>query len=54
MLTGIASPDLSSIERGARPAFPKWRRLIAEAFGMPEEALFVPATEPEGQVAEAR
>jgi len=40
VLTGIASPDLSAIERLARPAFPGWRRRIAEAFGMPEDVLF--------------
>jgi transcriptional regulator with XRE-family HTH domain len=39
-LTGIAPSDLSLIERGLRPAFPGWRRRIAEAFGVPPEQLF--------------
>lgn len=42
-LTGIASPDLSAVERGAKPAYPGWRRKLAEAFGMAEEDLFAPA-----------
>ena len=39
-LTGISSPDLSAIERGAKPAFPGWRRKLAEAFKLPEDQLF--------------
>jgi transcriptional regulator with XRE-family HTH domain len=39
-LTGIASPDLSAIERRVRPAFPSWRRRLAVAFKLPEEVLF--------------
>jgi transcriptional regulator with XRE-family HTH domain len=39
-LTGIASPDLSAIERGRRPVFAGWRRRLAEVFGVPEVALF--------------
>jgi transcriptional regulator with XRE-family HTH domain len=39
-MTGIATTDLSLLERGLRPAFPGWRRRIAEALGMPEEYLF--------------
>lgn len=44
-LTGIASPDLSAIERGARPAFPGWRRRLALVFGIPEVELFAPGEE---------
>jgi transcriptional regulator with XRE-family HTH domain len=43
-LTGIAPSDLSLIERGLQPAFPGWQRRIAEAFGVPAEELFPPAT----------
>lgn len=39
-LTGIAPSDLSLLERGLRPAFPGWRRRIAQAFDLPETALF--------------
>lgn len=39
-LTGIASPDLSAIECGRRPAFPSWRRRLAQVFGLSEAALF--------------
>jgi len=30
-LTGISPADISAIELGVRPAFPGWRRRIAEA-----------------------
>jgi hypothetical protein len=40
MLTGIASPDISAIERGARYAHPGWRRRLAAAFKVPEAELF--------------
>jgi hypothetical protein len=43
MLTGVAPSDLSLMERGMKPAFPSWRRRVAEAFDMPEAALFAPA-----------
>jgi transcriptional regulator with XRE-family HTH domain len=39
-LTSIATSDLSSLERGLRPAYPGWRRRIARAFRLPEEELF--------------
>jgi transcriptional regulator with XRE-family HTH domain len=47
MLTGIAGPDLSAIERGLRYAHPGWRRRLATAFKIPEAELFaeVPAEE---------
>ena len=45
-LTGIASPDLSAIERGARTAYPGWRRRLATVFGLPEEHLFTPVEKP--------
>jgi len=39
-LTGIASPDLSAIERGVKPAYPAWRQKLAKVFGLPEAQLF--------------
>jgi hypothetical protein len=39
-LTGIATGDLSAVERRLRPAFPGWRRRLSEAFGLPEAELF--------------
>ncbi len=42
MLTGIASPDVSAIERGMRYPHPGWRRRLAAAFKVPEEQLFAP------------
>jgi transcriptional regulator with XRE-family HTH domain len=51
-LTGIAASDLSQIERGARPAFPGWRRRLAHAFGMPEEALFAAAEDEKQRLGE--
>ena len=44
-LTGIASADVSAIERGVRPAFPGWRRRLAEAFEVSEDRLFGPDAE---------
>jgi transcriptional regulator with XRE-family HTH domain len=38
--TGIASGDLSLIERGLKPAYPGWQRRIAKAFRMPASELF--------------
>jgi transcriptional regulator with XRE-family HTH domain len=40
--TGIATSDLSQLERGLRPAFPGWQRRIARALDMPVEKLFPP------------
>jgi transcriptional regulator with XRE-family HTH domain len=40
MQTGIASADLSALERGLRPAHPGWRRRLAKAFKLPEAELF--------------
>jgi transcriptional regulator with XRE-family HTH domain len=39
-LTGISTCDVSLIERGLRPAYPGWRRRLAEAYGLPEAELF--------------
>ena len=39
-LSGIASPDLSAIEREVKPPYPGWRRRLSRVFGMPEEELF--------------
>ena len=44
-LTGIASPDLSAIERGAKPVYPGWRKRLASVFGMTESELFSPSTD---------
>ena len=41
-LTGIASSDLSMVERGLRPAFPGWQRRLARAFHLPTGVLFEP------------
>ncbi len=38
--THIESTNVSKIERGILPAYPGWRRRLAEAFGLPEENLF--------------
>lgn len=40
--TGIASTDISRLERGIVPAWPGWRRRISEAFQLPEIELFAP------------
>jgi len=46
-LTGIAGSDLSAVERGVRPAYPGWRRRLADAFERPEEQLFSTVDEEE-------
>jgi len=38
--TGIATADLSAVERGMKPPFPSWRRRIARALELTEEELF--------------
>ena len=38
--TGIAAPDISSIERGRRYAWPGWRQRIARALGVSVSELF--------------
>jgi transcriptional regulator with XRE-family HTH domain len=50
-LTGIATTDLSLLERGLRPPFPGWRRRIAEALGMREEDLFRSTEDPPNNAA---
>ena len=45
VLSGIATADLSLVERGLRPAHPGWRRRLAVAFRLPETVLF-PAEAP--------
>jgi len=40
MLTGIASPDISAMERGTRYPHPGWRRRLAAAFKVAESELF--------------
>ncbi len=42
-LTGIASPDLSALERGVSHAWPGWRSRLSDVFGIPEDELFSPA-----------
>ncbi len=39
-LTGIATADISFLERGMRPAWPGWQQRLAHAFGMRPEELF--------------
>jgi transcriptional regulator with XRE-family HTH domain len=39
MITGIAAPDLSNLERGLRPLYPGWRRRIARALKIKVENL---------------
>ncbi len=41
-LTGIASPDISAIERGRRHVWPGWRSRLSAVFGIPEDELFSP------------
>ncbi len=50
-LTGIASPDLSAIERGVRPAWPGWRTRLVEVFGIPEAELFQPVDQHDSSTA---
>lgn len=38
--TGIAESQLSNIERQLIPAYPGWKKRIAEAFELPEAELF--------------
>jgi len=33
-MTGISPADISAIELGVRPAYPGWRRRIADALGV--------------------
>jgi transcriptional regulator with XRE-family HTH domain len=40
MRTGIATPDVSAVERGRRYPHPGWRRRLAAAFQIPESELF--------------
>lgn len=40
--TGIHPTTLFDLEAGRRHAYPKYRRLLEEALGMPAEALFGP------------
>jgi transcriptional regulator with XRE-family HTH domain len=47
-VTGIASPDLSAVEHGRKPAFPAWRRKLSQVFGLPEHVLFPEPSEPTG------
>ena len=49
--TGIASGDLSLIERGLKPAWPGWRKRLSRVLGTPEEILFNQATDPETEAA---
>ena len=44
MKTGIASADVSLMERGLKPAYPGWRRRLSQAFGLPEAELFAEVT----------
>lgn len=44
-LTGIASPDLSAIEREIKPSYPGWRQRLTRVFGIPEEELFAQVDE---------
>lgn len=37
---GVNSPDLYAAFNGSKPMYPKYRRLIAEALGEDEAALF--------------
>ena len=43
MLTGIAYPDLSRMERGHIPAYPGWKQRLSRAFALPEKILFAKA-----------
>ena len=38
--TGIATADLSALERGLRPPYPGWRRKLARVFRMAPQELF--------------
>ena len=40
LISGIAQPDLSAIERGKRQIFPTWRKRLSMALKTPEENLF--------------
>ncbi len=46
-LTGIASTDLSALERGLRPAFPGWQKRIAQALKLPKSVLFFGNEDPQ-------
>lgn len=37
---GIHPATLGKVEAGHIPAFPRYRRLLSEALGLPEEVLF--------------
>lgn len=52
-LTGIAAGDIGLIERGLRPAYPGWRRRIADALGLPEGTIFRRGVEPLARKREA-
>lgn len=40
IMTAISQSDLSQIELGRRPAYPKWRRKLSEALNISENELF--------------
>jgi len=42
-MTGIATSDLSQLERGLRPAYPGWKSRLARAFKVPADELFAKA-----------
>jgi lambda repressor-like predicted transcriptional regulator len=45
MHIGVNNSDLYSAFRGKKPMYPKYRKLIAEALGEPEESLFKEANQ---------
>jgi transcriptional regulator with XRE-family HTH domain len=45
-LTGIASPDISAIERGRKRPFPRWRKRLALALETDEAELFADFDKP--------
>jgi len=49
-LTGIASPDISAIERSVRYLHPGWRRRLAAAFKLSESELFGESVTPASDV----
>jgi len=46
-LANIEPSTVAQIERGHRFPYPGWRKRLAAAFDLPEEALFTPAEEDE-------
>lgn len=49
LLSGVAAQDISAVENGKKPAFPKWREGINLSLGVDESVLFPEVKKGEGK-----